>query len=98
MFRQERFLVVIINPVKSDEQFVIIRNIAGIPELVKDSINGYTFEHTNIEELSEKMEKLFANDSLVKEFGNKSKEMCKELYSKEAYYEKIINIYSRVKR
>lgn len=72
---------------------IIGSNVAGIPELVKDSINGYTFEYTNIEELSEKMEKLFANDSLVKEFGNKSKEICKELYSKETYYEKIINTY-----
>lgn len=75
---------------------IIGSDIAGIPELVKDSVNGLTFKYDDIEDLSKKIEKLFTNDSLVKEFSEKSKEMCKELYSKEFYYNEIINIYNNL--
>lgn len=73
---------------------IIGSNIAGIPELVQDNINGFTFRYDDINELSEKMEELFKNDLLVKEFGEKSKQICKELYSKEFYYSEIIKIYN----
>lgn len=75
---------------------IIGSDIAGIPELVKDSVNGLTFKYDDIEDLSKKIEKLFTNNSLVKEFSEKSKEMCKELYSKEFYYNEIINIYNNL--
>lgn len=75
---------------------VIGANIAGIPELVKDNVNGFTYKYDNIEELSEKMQKIFADDSLVKEFSRKSKEICKESYSKEYYYNEIMNIYNNL--
>lgn len=73
---------------------IIGSNIAGIPELVKDNINGFTFKYDNIAELSEKMEKLFNEDSLANEFGIKSKEICEESYSKEFYYNEIMSIYN----
>lgn len=73
---------------------IIGSNIAGIPELVQDNINGFTFKYNNIEELTEKMQKLFTDDSLIEEFSKKSKEICKELYSKEFYYNELMNIYN----
>ena len=75
---------------------IIGANIAGIPELVQDNINGFTFKYDDINELSKKMEELFKNDSLVKEFGEKSKEICKELYSKEFYYSELIKLYNNL--
>lgn len=73
---------------------IIGSNIAGIPELVQDNINGFTFKYDNIEELTEKMEKLFNDNSLIKEFSKKSKEICEESYSKDFYYSEIMNIYN----
>lgn len=75
---------------------IIGANIAGIPELVKENVNGFTYKYDNIEELTEKMEILFNNNSLVKEFASKSKQICNDLYSKEYYYNEIIKIYTNL--
>ena len=73
---------------------IIGSDIAGIPELVQSNINGFTYKYNDIDELTKRMKELFENDSLVKKFSKKSKEICKELYSKEFYYNEIIKIYN----
>lgn len=73
---------------------IIGSNIAGIPELVQDKVNGFTFKYDDADGLKKKIEELFNDDSLVKEFSKKSKQICKDLYSKEFYYHEIINIYN----
>ncbi len=73
---------------------IIGANIGGIPELVNDNENGYIYYYNNVNELSEKMKKLFENDDIVKKFSKKSKELAKELYSKENYYNKLMEIYN----
>ena len=73
---------------------IIGSDIAGIPELVQSNINGFTYKYNDIDELTKIMKELFENDSLVKKFSKKSKEICKELYSKEFYYNEIIKIYN----
>lgn len=73
---------------------VIGANIAGIPELVKDNVNGFTYEYDNVEQLTQKIKDLFDNKSLTRKFSENSKQMCKDLYSKENYYNEIMNIYN----
>lgn len=75
---------------------IIGAKIAGIAELVNDNENGLTYQYDNIYELAKKMEMLFNNEELVKKFGEKSKRIAKELYAKEMYYDKIINIYNKL--
>ena len=75
---------------------VIGANIGGIPELVKDNKCGLIYEYDDIDDLADKMKKLFENEILVKEFGKNAKEDANRLYSKEIYYKKIINIYNRL--
>lgn len=77
---------------------IIGSNIAGIPELVQNNVNGFTFEYNNIEELKQKMQILFNDNMLVENFSKKSKQIGKELYSKESYYNEIIKIYSNLIR
>ncbi len=74
---------------------VIGANIAGIPELIVNNENGYTYEYNNIDELTDKMNLLFENDELVKKFSKKSKELSKQ-YDKEKYYSKILKIYTKI--
>lgn len=73
---------------------IIGADIAGIPELVQNNENGFTFKYNDIDELKDKMEILFNDNSLVEKFSKQSKQKCKELYSKEFYYEEIIKIYN----
>lgn len=74
---------------------VIGANIAGIPELVINNKNGYTYKYDDINELSEKMNILFEDEKLISKFSRKAKEMSKK-YDKEKYYERIIKIYKKV--
>lgn len=74
---------------------VIGTNIAGIPELVQDKVNGLTYQYDDIKELEEKMKILFENRSLAEEYGKKAKEIATKEYSKEKYYSKIVEIYEK---
>ena len=73
---------------------VIGANIAGIPELVNDEINGLLYKYDDVSELKEKMEILFNDESLAEKYGNAAKKIANELYAKESYYKKINKIYS----
>lgn len=75
---------------------VIGADIGGIPELVKNNENGYTYKYDDIDELAEKMKKLFENKELAEQMGKKAKKIAQKLYSKETYYDKIIKIYEEL--
>lgn len=75
---------------------VIGADIGGIPELVKDNKNGLIYKYDDVNELADKMKKLFEDDKLVKKFSEQAKKIAKEQYSKENYYKKIMKIYDRV--
>lgn len=74
---------------------VIGADIAGIPELVINNKNGFTYKYDDINELAEKMNILFNDEKLVKKFSNNAKELSKQ-YDKEEYYKKINKIYKDV--
>ncbi len=73
---------------------VIGSNMGGIPELIKNGENGFIYQVDNINDLKQKIQKLFNDNDLVKKFSEKSKELCKKLYSKEIYYNELIKIYN----
>lgn len=73
---------------------VVGANIGGIPELVNNEENGFIYN--TVEELTEKMNKLFDDEKLVEQFSKKSKELAKENYNKEIYYSKIEKIYKNL--
>ena len=73
---------------------VIGSNMGGIPELVNDNENGFIYD--TVSELTEKMNLLFENEKLVKQFSKKSKELATEKYDREVYYQKLKKIYDKV--
>ena len=75
---------------------VIGADIGGIPELVINDRSGFTYKYDDIEDLSNKMKKLFKNEELVKEFGTNAKKQANELYGKDVYYKNIMSIYEKL--
>ena len=75
---------------------VIGSNMGGIPELVKNEKTGLIYNFDNIEELSEKMKLLFENRELAESYGSNAKDDAKESFSKELYYNNIVNIYNNL--
>lgn len=72
---------------------IIGANIGGIPELVQNDENGLVYKYDDVNELKEKMKKLFNDKELANEFGENAKKYATKEYDKDKYYEKIINIY-----
>lgn len=75
---------------------IIGSNLGGIPELVKNNETGYIYKYDNINDLTDKMREFFENKNKAEELGKNAKEKAKEDFSKEAYYNKIIEIYKGV--
>ena len=72
---------------------IIGANIGGIPELVQNEKNGFIYKYDDVNELKEKMKKLFNDKELANVFGTNAKKFVRGEYDKNKYYEKIINIY-----
>lgn len=73
---------------------IIGSNMGGIPELIIDNENGFIYN--TVEELTEKMNTLFEDKDLVKQFSKESKELAKQNYDREVYYNKLKQIYDKV--
>lgn len=75
---------------------VIGSRIGGIPELVKDNENGFTFMYNDIKELTEKMKILFENKKLAQQFGEKAKTESKFEFNSNKYIDEIEKIYEKI--
>lgn len=75
---------------------VIGANIAGIPELVKDKVNGLLYKYDSISDLEVKMKRLYENPELAKQYGENAKKIAIDNYGKEKYYNQVIDIYNKV--
>lgn len=74
---------------------IIGSKIGGIPELIQDGINGFTYEHNDVTKLTNILVKLFGNDETVKQFSKNSKQIFIQNYSAEAYYNKLMTVYNK---
>lgn len=73
---------------------VIGANIGGIPEIISDGETGLLYQYNNIQELSEKMKILFEDNILLNKMNENIKNISKEKYNKENYYDSIIEVYN----
>lgn len=74
---------------------IIGANIGGIPELVQNEENGLVYKYDDVNELKEKMKKLFNDKELANEFGKEAQKNAKNDYGEEGYYKEIINLYNK---
>ena len=70
---------------------VLGANIGGIPELIEEGVSGMTFTSGDVEDLKDKILKMFEHH-----FGYEAiAKNAIERYSSEAYYEKLMKIYEK---
>lgn len=71
---------------------IVSTKVGGIPEIVKDGINGYliTPDSNAVNIISEKLGMLLKSDGLAKNMGKHSKEMAKKLST-----ERMIDVYKK---
>lgn len=71
---------------------VLGANIGGIPELIRVGSTGELFESGNAEDLKIKIEKMWSDKRLIDEYSSNCKKI--KFDTIDAYYEKLIKIYS----
>ena len=64
--------------------------IGGIPELINDGITGMTFKSSNVNDMKDKIDKMFHTSFDYKNIALKSQEK----YNSEKYYNELIKIYT----
>jgi N-acetyl-alpha-D-glucosaminyl L-malate synthase BshA len=73
---------------------VIGTNVGGIPEGIENGINGFIIPPKNVDELTNRLEILFKDKNLRKEFGNNSlKKIRENSMTLEKKADKLINLY-----
>lgn len=75
---------------------IIGSNIGGIPEMIKNNVNGYIYETFNSNELSKCINKLLDSNNDIVSFGIKSRKTVEAYYNSQYHYDKIISIYNNI--
>ncbi len=77
---------------------MIITDAGGMPEVIKDGINGFVIAIRDFEALAAKIIQLIENDRLRRRLGYTGRQIVESQYTKERVTKEIINIYERMIR
>ena len=75
---------------------VIASNRGGIPELIRNEVDGLLFRAGDIDELSRKIQKIYCMDTTL--LGVNARKDCLERFSSPAHSENLIKIYETTMR
>lgn len=71
---------------------VIATNVGGIPEIVKDGVNGFLFEPKDVEVLATKLKELLGIPECAKKMGEAGRAFAEANFSNEKYIENYISM------
>jgi glycosyltransferase involved in cell wall biosynthesis len=75
---------------------VIGAEIAGIPELVINEQTGLLFESGNAEHLAEKVNYLWNNPQLAKEFGQQAREHAYQMVNYNTHWQNLQSVFNQI--
>ena len=68
-------------------------NMGGIPELIDNNIDGYTYTRGDLKGFVQNVQYLISNPDLAIEMGKRAREKAERVYAPDPHYEKIKEIY-----
>lgn len=75
---------------------MVVTDSGGMPEIIKDSLNGYVVRVRDWEALANRCMLLLTDEELRRKMGNEGNKIVREKYSKEIMTDEILSIYKRV--
>jgi glycosyltransferase involved in cell wall biosynthesis len=75
---------------------MIITNCGGMPEIIKDSVNGFVVKVRGYKALAEKCITLFQDEALRDSLGKTGREIVKQKYTKEIMTENTLAVYQKL--
>ncbi len=77
---------------------IIVTQSGGMPEIIKNDLNGYVVPKRNHEALAERIIQLLSSNKLQKNLGNKGRSLVEQKYTKEIYAENVHKVYEKAVR
>jgi glycosyltransferase involved in cell wall biosynthesis len=74
---------------------VVVSDIGGLPELVRDGETGVKFPAGNADALRSALEALLAEPERTAEMGRRAREFMQEEFSADSHYERLFAVYAR---
>jgi glycosyltransferase involved in cell wall biosynthesis len=74
---------------------MIVTDAGGMPEIIRDGINGYVIPVKDFEALASRITRLFADEDLRRRFGYTGRQMVDAYYTKEIVTKNTIDIYKK---
>jgi N-acetyl-alpha-D-glucosaminyl L-malate synthase BshA len=75
---------------------VVASRVGGIPEVVRDGLDGYLAELGDIEQMAKQVTKLIADKQLRLEMGRRAKEWACSTFAEDPIVDQYMGIYQRV--
>ena len=72
---------------------VVATNVGGIPDFVKDGVNGFLVNYGDVETIANLMLILLTDDNLIEKMGENAR-----ITAEEYQWDKIIDKYEKVKQ
>jgi glycosyltransferase involved in cell wall biosynthesis len=73
---------------------VIVSDLGGTPEMVKDERTGFIFKARNVDDLADKISKMLQlSQKQRKDMGEVGRENIQEINNEDNYYNELVNIY-----
>ncbi len=72
---------------------IVVTESGGMPEIIRDDINGYVIPKGNHEDLAEKIITLMSDDKLRKKLGETGRQQVERMYTRETYARNIFKVY-----
>lgn len=70
--------------------------VGGVPQVIKDGVNGYLMPIDDSEYLAERINALLDDSDLAERIGREGRKMIQESFSMDAFSRKLIDIYKEV--
>lgn len=77
---------------------IIVTNAGGMPEVIKDGVNGFVIQIKDYQALAERAVQLFRDGKLKKKLGETGKKIVQEKYSLAKMTEEVIRVYKKISR
>ncbi|MDB4349708.1 glycosyltransferase family 4 protein [Omnitrophica bacterium] len=74
---------------------MIVTDAGGMPEIIRDGINGYVIPVKDFEALASRIIRLFTDQDLQRRFGDTGRQMVESYYTKEIVTKNTIDIYKK---
>jgi len=75
---------------------MIVTNAGGMPEIIRDGINGFVVPVKDFESLASRIIRLFTDEDLRRRFGYTGRQMVESHYTKEIVTKNTIDLYKKV--